>query len=182
MRFFFRLRPCAVMPRLHRPQTPSFFLAGALSFRTFFSSFWFPQGVDMVTLFGVSNSTAARRYNTQDQNRVFGCVFISSDGSLSPLPCRCARKRSTTLSEKQRDWIASSDTFTLGTYADGEYGGADASNRGGNPGFVRALDDRTIVFPDYKVWKPRVGGLVGVTLFFSEASAASLNKSISPTG
>eukprot|EP00752_Nemacystus_decipiens_P018245 g16373.t1 len=65
-------------------------------------------------------------------------------------PRNPALQRSTTLSEKQRDWIASSDTFTLSTYAVGPYGGADASNRGGNPGFVRALDDRTIVFPDYK--------------------------------
>lgn len=55
------------------------------------------------------------------------------------------------MSQQQRDWIASADTFTLGTYADGQYGGADASNRGGNPGFVWALDDRTIVFPDYQV-------------------------------
>lgn len=67
------------------------------------------------------------------------------------MSCRCALKRSTTLSKKQRDWIASADTFTLGTYAGGQYGGADASNRGGNPGFVWALDDRTIVFPDYQV-------------------------------
>lgn len=82
------------------------------------------------------------------------CSFSHFLGDFSA-PClssRCARKRSTSLSKKQRDWIASSDTFTLGTYAEGQYGGADASNRGGNPGFVRALDERTIVFPDYKVW------------------------------
>lgn len=39
----------------------------------------------------------------------------------------------------------------LGTYAGGQDGGADASNRGGNPGFIKALDERTIVFPDYRV-------------------------------
>lgn len=47
--------------------------------------------------------------------------------------------------------IGSSPTFILGTFADGPNGGADASNRGGNPGFVQALDESTIVFPDYKV-------------------------------
>ena len=90
-------------------------------------------------------------------------------------------QRSATLSEKQRDWIASSDTFTLGTYADGQYGGADASNRGGNPGFVRALDDRTIVFPDYKVCECSFCCLVGVTpsLLALVSHAALLQQSIS---
>lgn len=60
-------------------------------------------------------------------------------------------QKSATLSREQRDWIDSSATFILGTYADGPNGGADASNRGGNPGFVRALDYHTIIFPDYKV-------------------------------
>lgn len=47
--------------------------------------------------------------------------------------------------------ISKSETFILGTFANGLDGGADASNRGGNPGFVQAVDDSTIVFPDYKV-------------------------------
>lgn len=49
------------------------------------------------------------------------------------------------------EWISSSETFVLGTFAEGPNGGADASHRGGNPGFVQAVDERTIVFPDYKV-------------------------------
>lgn len=60
-------------------------------------------------------------------------------------------QRSATLSIEQQALIASSTTFIIGTDASGKGGTADASNRGGNPGFVQALDDRTIVFPDYKV-------------------------------
>lgn len=52
------------------------------------------------------------------------------------------------------EWISSSETFILGTFADSSDGGADASNRGGNPGFVQAVDESTVVFPDYKVMGP----------------------------
>lgn len=76
------------------------------------------------------------------------CLFVCG---LVALVLALAIQRSTALSKEQRDWIASSATFTLGTYAGGQNGGADASNRGGTPGFIKALDERTIVFPDYKV-------------------------------
>lgn len=42
--------------------------------------------------------------------------------------------------------VAQSDTFFVGSFAEG---GADASHRGGNAGFVRVVDDRTILWPDY---------------------------------
>ncbi len=52
------------------------------------------------------------------------------------------------LSAEQRLWIARSDTFFLGT--SGPNGDADASHRGGAPGFVRvAADGRRLIFPDY---------------------------------
>ncbi|CAM9896778.1 unnamed protein product, partial [Choristocarpus tenellus] len=60
------------------------------------------------------------------------------------------KSRSTVLSQVQQRWISSAETFVLATYTDGVNGGADASNRGGSPGFVKATDERTIVFPDYK--------------------------------
>ena len=55
--------------------------------------------------------------------------------------------RSATLSEAARERIARADTFFLATVH--PTAGADVSHRGGRPGFVRAVDDRTLVWPDY---------------------------------
>ncbi|GAA1282562.1 oxidoreductase [Planotetraspora silvatica] len=46
-----------------------------------------------------------------------------------------------------RRWIASADTFFVATHAAGL--GADASHRGGNPGFVTMTGDRRLTWPDY---------------------------------
>jgi predicted pyridoxine 5'-phosphate oxidase superfamily flavin-nucleotide-binding protein len=46
-----------------------------------------------------------------------------------------------------RAWIEGADTFFVATSAPGL--GADLSHRGGNPGFVRVVDDRRLVWPDY---------------------------------
>jgi uncharacterized protein len=54
---------------------------------------------------------------------------------------------SETLTAQQQEWIARSDTFFIASAAPN--GGADASHRGGNPGFVRLINDRTLIFPDY---------------------------------
>ncbi len=51
------------------------------------------------------------------------------------------------LTDVQRAWMERADTFFIATTH--PTGGADASHRGGMPGFVRAQDDRTLVFPDY---------------------------------
>jgi uncharacterized protein len=53
----------------------------------------------------------------------------------------------TTLGPAQRRWIAAADTFFVGS-VHGE-AGADASHRGGNPGFVRVVDESRIAWPDY---------------------------------
>jgi uncharacterized protein len=52
------------------------------------------------------------------------------------------------LSERQRGLIEAADTFFIGT-TDGE-GAADASHRGGNPGFVQVLGPDRFRFPDYR--------------------------------
>jgi predicted pyridoxine 5'-phosphate oxidase superfamily flavin-nucleotide-binding protein len=51
------------------------------------------------------------------------------------------------LDAEQRQWIASADTFFVATRAAGL--GADASHRGGNPGFVALTGDRGLTWPDY---------------------------------
>jgi predicted pyridoxine 5'-phosphate oxidase superfamily flavin-nucleotide-binding protein len=56
-------------------------------------------------------------------------------------------RRSTTLDERQRFAIARADTFFVGSFHPG--GGADASHRGGRPGFVRVLGDDRLAFDNY---------------------------------
>jgi predicted pyridoxine 5'-phosphate oxidase superfamily flavin-nucleotide-binding protein len=51
------------------------------------------------------------------------------------------------LNEEQRDFVRCSDTFFIASFAPG--GGADASHRGGFPGFVRATSPDTLEFDDY---------------------------------
>ncbi len=60
------------------------------------------------------------------------------------------------LTREQRAWIGSADTFFVATRAPGL--GADLSHRGGNPGFVRVVDERRLVWPDY------VGNFMYMTL------------------
>lgn len=56
-------------------------------------------------------------------------------------------QRDGSLTERQRSWVEQADTFFIATSYAGA--GADASHRGGNPGFVRVLDGRNLAFPDY---------------------------------
>jgi predicted pyridoxine 5'-phosphate oxidase superfamily flavin-nucleotide-binding protein len=55
--------------------------------------------------------------------------------------------RSATLSAAQQAWIAGADTLFIAS-AHPE-GGADASHRGGRPGFVQIANDRRLSFGDY---------------------------------
>jgi hypothetical protein len=55
--------------------------------------------------------------------------------------------RATALSHDQQAWIARADTFFLATQHPSE--GADASHRGGMPGFVQAPNPSQIEWPDY---------------------------------
>ncbi len=58
-----------------------------------------------------------------------------------------ASAEGTALSAAQRAWIAAADTgFIASGHRDA---GIDASHRGGSPGFVRVLDARTLLLPDY---------------------------------
>lgn len=67
--------------------------------------------------------------------------------SMRPLTSNLPKSSTTThLSTEQVDWIATADTFFIAT-AHSE-GGADASHRGGNKGFVHVKDNQLII-PDY---------------------------------
>jgi len=56
-------------------------------------------------------------------------------------------RRGRELRDEHRDLIRGADTFFVASAHPTR--GADASHRGGHPGFVRILDDRTIRVPDY---------------------------------
>lgn len=51
------------------------------------------------------------------------------------------------LNRAQRRWVNEADTFFIASshYA----GGGDVSHRGGHPGFVRAINERLLAWPDY---------------------------------
>ncbi|HEY7161131.1 MAG TPA: pyridoxamine 5'-phosphate oxidase family protein, partial [Acidobacteriota bacterium] len=56
-------------------------------------------------------------------------------------------QRSAEFSDQQQAWIQSADTFFIASHH--KEGGADASHRGGNPGFIHVLDKNRLRFPDY---------------------------------
>lgn len=60
---------------------------------------------------------------------------------------RGAASVSRELSAAQRRWIGAADTFFIGTYVPGL--GADASHRGGNPGFVTPTGEQRLSWPEY---------------------------------
>jgi predicted pyridoxine 5'-phosphate oxidase superfamily flavin-nucleotide-binding protein len=51
------------------------------------------------------------------------------------------------LDERQREWIGTADTLFIASFH--PQGGADASHRGGRPGFIHVIGDGRLVFPDY---------------------------------
>ena len=56
-------------------------------------------------------------------------------------------QQSNALNAAQQTWVQQADTFFIGSFH--PEGGADASHRGGNPGFVKVLDEKTLLWPDY---------------------------------
>lgn len=56
-------------------------------------------------------------------------------------------QRAESLAGNQQRWVAKADTFFMASF--NPETGADASHRGGNPGFVRVLSPKRLVFPDY---------------------------------
>ena len=56
-------------------------------------------------------------------------------------------QHSESLSDYLQRFISVSDTFFIATYHNES--GVDVSHRGGNPGFIKVLDQTKIIFPDY---------------------------------
>lgn len=56
-------------------------------------------------------------------------------------------QHSTEFSDQQQTLIERADTFFIASHH--KDGGADASHRGGNPGFIHVLNKNTLRFPDY---------------------------------
>ena len=71
-----------------------------------------------------------------------------SDGEVSASKAAANVQIFSELTESHRAWIARSDTFFIAT--DHRESGTDASHRGGRPGFITALDERTLLWPDYR--------------------------------
>ncbi|HJW08019.1 MAG TPA: pyridoxamine 5'-phosphate oxidase family protein [Holophagaceae bacterium] len=69
-------------------------------------------------------------------------AFEGAGGRVVPAP-----RRGAALGEAERAWVQSADTLFLATHHPGR--GADASHRGGPPGFVEVVDSRTLRLPDY---------------------------------
>lgn len=65
------------------------------------------------------------------------------DAGLTTVP----PERSSALNERQQALAAAADTLFIASFHPG--GGPDASHRGGSPGFVSVLDERTLAFGDY---------------------------------
>lgn len=69
------------------------------------------------------------------------------DSVPSPVDQPVVARRDVVLTPHQQSWIGGADTFFIAsTHPTGH---ADASHRGGNPGFVRVVDERRLIFPDY---------------------------------
>jgi predicted pyridoxine 5'-phosphate oxidase superfamily flavin-nucleotide-binding protein len=64
--------------------------------------------------------------------------------ALQHAPARTADR----LDDRHAWWLAGADTFFLATALPGT--GADASHRGGRAGFVHVVDERRLLFPDYR--------------------------------
>ena len=62
-------------------------------------------------------------------------------------PSMRVARQALSLSGDLQQRIGQADTFFLASFH--PLGGADASHRGGFPGFVQAVDERTLVWPDY---------------------------------
>jgi hypothetical protein len=113
----------------------------------------------------------AIEFSTRQRMRVNGIAEVQSDGRIlltarqvysncqKYIQARAWKRNSSkvsqpgpaskteTLTVQQEQWIAQADTFFIASFH--PEAGADASHRGGNPGFIRIDSPRNLVWPDY---------------------------------
>jgi predicted pyridoxine 5'-phosphate oxidase superfamily flavin-nucleotide-binding protein len=73
--------------------------------------------------------------------------YIATRYISAVAPSRPTRQAGTGLDARAVELLAKADTAFVATRAPGH--GVDASHRGGNPGFLRVLDEHTLEWPDY---------------------------------
>jgi hypothetical protein len=97
---------------------------------------------------GDGEMVAAGRIHLAVREAFGNCPKYIQVRHLEPAGERTAERLSdaTALNDDQRRFLATADTFFIASLASG---GADASHRGGRPGFVRIEPDGTLVIPDY---------------------------------
>jgi hypothetical protein len=86
----------------------------------------------------------AREVYTNCPKYIRARALEGAGGSATPEP---AAERCPCLGSEQREFVVRADTFFIATTHPER--GADASHRGGAPGFVRVEGDRRLVWPDY---------------------------------
>jgi len=98
---------------------------------------------------GRSEPTATGVRVTADQVYANCPKYIRQRGPRPAPQPRAPAAGATTavLTPSQQAWIGSADTFFVATRS--AAGDADASHRGGNPGFVQVLSDTELRWPDY---------------------------------
>ncbi len=97
---------------------------------------------------GTAEATAPGRFRLRVEEVFGNCrKYIQVRHLRAVAPARGAGiGESDALTASQREWIGRADTFFVATVAEG---GADASHRGGNPGFVHVERDGSLTIPDY---------------------------------
>ena len=100
---------------------------------------------------GLATLKSTGKINLQTQQVFFNCPkYITKRYFESTITERIISERSMsdTLNRHQQDWISQADTFFIATSHPEQ--GADASHRGGKPGFIRIMAPNQLIFPDYR--------------------------------
>ncbi len=134
------------------------------------------EPADLNLAVGAKTSVVGIEFETQRRNRLNATIDTADDGTLSmhvdqsygncPKYIQIRNRvaagpsqpeaptTSAVLSDADQDQIVKADTLLIASRAaqlgDDPRAGVDINHRGGNPGFVSVLDDKTLQFPDYK--------------------------------
>jgi predicted pyridoxine 5'-phosphate oxidase superfamily flavin-nucleotide-binding protein len=99
---------------------------------------------------GIATLQSRGKIHIQTQQVFFNCPkYITKRDFESNIKERSSLNRSIadSLNQHQQDWITQADTFFIASYHLEK--GADASHRGGDPGFIRIMNPNRLIFPDY---------------------------------